>query len=378
MCRRERLEKRRSPFLTVRKPKYPRGLTRDRKGWRITVGIGAGKVHRERRAPMLSFDDAKTALADVRKQWTAGRKGPTKGTLGADVTRYLRDYCTGRPHHDERKRHLDLWTDALGEDTPRHSITKDDVARVLHEWRLTLAADTCNKRRTALLALYHALDGRGASNPVREIPKFRAPDALPRGLDYALIERALKKLPSCKTRARLAVLAYTGIRAGQLMKLTPDDWDDQQHVLTVPGTAKGRGTKPYVVPLSERARLALKAFDRLDAWGAFTWAPMARMWKAAAAKAKLPAGTRPYDLRHSFGTAIYKATGDIQAARKLLGHSSLRVTERYTLAAVPAQQLAAVAAFDRILRLPKKAVGSSGGTFATRRHALRPVSRKRA
>lgn len=362
----------------MKKPKYPRGLTRDRKGWRITVGIGAGKVHRERRAPTVPIEDAKKDLVEVRKRWTAGRKGPGTGTLGADVTRYLRDYCTGRPHHDERQRHLQLWVDALGEDTQRHAITKDDIARVLHDWRLTLAADTCNKRRTALLALYHALDGRGASNPVREIPKFRAPDALPRGLDYRLIERALKKLPQCKTRARLAVLAYTGIRAGQLMKLTPDDWDDRQHVLTVPGTAKGRGTKPYVVPLSERARLALKAFDRLDAWGSFTWAPMARMWKAAAEKAKLPAGTRPYDLRHSFGTAIYRATGDIQAARKLLGHSSLRVTERYTLAAVPAQQLAAIAAFDQAMKPAKKSVGSGVGTFAGSRGSLRAVSRRRA
>jgi len=333
-------------------PRLPRGLTRDAKGWRVTVGLGGGRVQRQRFPPTLSREDAEGKLADARKKWRSARGGAGVGSLTADISRYLTDHCTGRPHHDERQRHLELWETALGADTLRATIRTDDVARVLNGWRAGgLAADTCNKRRTALLALFHALDGRSGSNPVRDVPKFRPPDALPRGLSYSRIRAALDFLPICKTRARLEVLAYTGIRAGQLMKLTPDAWDHRRHVLTVPGTTKGRGTKPYVVPLMIQARDALKSLDALDAWGPFTWAPMARMWKAAAIKAKLPAHVRPYDLRHSFGTAIYQATGDLQAARKLLGHSSLRVTERYTLAAVPERQRSAIHAMQQ--RMPK-------------------------
>lgn len=331
------------------RPKFPRGLTRDAKGWRVTVGIGAGKVHRQRLKPStLTLDEATGKLLEIRKRWKADRKGPARGTFGADVTRYLRDYCLGRPHHDERQRHLQLWTDALGEDTYRHTITKDDVSRVLHEWRQTLEPETCNKRRTALLALFHALDGKGASNPVRDVPKFRVPAPLPRGIRYSKIRKALALVPKGKTKLRLAVMAYTGIRAGQLMRLTPDAYDARAHALLVPGTEKGRGTKPYVLPLSARAEEALKAFAKGDAWGSFTTAPMARMWKAAAVKAGLPASVVPYDLRHSFATAIYQATGDIQATRTLLGHSSLRVTERYMLAAVPRRSRAAVRAVARI------------------------------
>lgn len=341
--------------------RYPRGLTKDVKGWRITVGIGQGRVKRKHYPPSVSQEDMEKKLADAQRLWTAHRADAAAGTLQADVTRYLRDFCTGRACHDERKRHLDLWIAQLGADTPRDTITRDRISRTLHDWRVTLAADTCNKRRTALLALFNALDGRGATNPVREVPKFRTPDPLPRGLPYAQIAKALKQLPRCKTRARLSVLAYTGIRAGQLMRLTREDWKDADNVLIVPGTEKGRGTKPYAVPLSSEAVKALKELDRLDAWGTFTTAPMARMWKAAAKTAKLPAWAVPYDLRHSFGTAIYQATGDIQAARKLLGHSSLRMTERYTLAAVPAQQQAAIVAFDGFTRgakLPTKTPNS--------------------
>lgn len=339
--------------------RYPKGISKRPEGWRISVAVN-GKIQQRSFKPSTPQADVEAELLKARQRWAAGR-GPTPGpgTFAADIDRYLRDYFAGHPGLEERRRHLALWLEVLGTSAARAALTRDDIARALNGWRSSgLAADTCNKRRTALLALYHALDGRGGSNPVREIPKFRAPDPLPRGLAYDLIQKALEKLPACKTRARLTVLAYTGIRAGQLMKLTPDHWDHRQHVLTVPGTTKGRGTKPYVVPLSRQAQDALKVFDALDAWGPFTWAPMARMWREAwfAMTTKQPRTREmpipaafvspvPYDLRHSFGTAIYQASGDLHAARKLLGHSSIRMTDRYTLAAVPQQQRAAVAAF---------------------------------
>lgn len=324
-------------------PRLPRGLTKRPEGWRIFVQV-RGRIYRRCLKPSTSQQDAEAELLKARQRQPAGR-ARTEGTFAADVTRYLTDHFAGRQGLEERTRHLQLWTDALEQDIARADITRDDVARVLNGWRAAgLAADTCNKRRTALLALYHALDGKGGSNPVRDMPKFRVPDPLPRGLGYPQIEKALHAMPICKTQARLRVLAYTGMRAGQLMKLKPDHWDHRRHVLTVPGTTKGRGTKPYVVPLSGLATEALKAFDALDAWGSFTWAPMARMWRAAATKAKLPEGTVPYDLRHSFGTHIFRKTGNLKAAKDLLGHSSFRMTERYTLAAVPRHKVDAVRA----------------------------------
>lgn len=324
--------------------RLPRGITKRQEGWRIFIQV-AGQIYTKRFKPSTPQQVVEAALLTARQRRFAGKRAHGEGTFAADVTRYLSDYFAGRPGLEERTRHLQLWRVALGDDTVRSTLTRDDIARVLNGWRAAgLAADTCNKRRTALLALYHALDGKGGSNPVREVPKFRPPDPLPRGLAYPLIEKAFKAMPRCKTKARLLVMAYTGIRAGQLMRLTPALWDHRRHVLTVPGTTKGRGTKPYVIPLSSLATEALQEFDTLEAWGRFTWAPMARMWKAAAQKAHLPEGTVPYDLRHSFGTRIYLKTGNLKAAKDLLGHSSFRMTERYTLAAVPPHKIAAVKA----------------------------------
>jgi integrase len=123
-----------------------------------------------------------------------------------------------------------------------------------------------------------------------------------------------------------------------LMQLTPDHWDKTRRLLHVPGTAKGRGTKPYTLPLSPAATAALKAMDTESAWGKFQSAVMALVWKRAVKRSHLPKGTVPYDLRHSFGTAVYRATGDLLATKELLGHASMKMTERYTRAAVPARQ----------------------------------------
>lgn len=322
--------------------RLPRGITKTPQGWRIFVQRD-GQPWRRRFPASVPLDDVLDELLKAREERSSHRPSAPRGTLRGDVIRYLRDFYRSRPGRGERQRHLVLWVKALGADTWRTKITRDDVSRVLQGWRAAgLAAETCNKRRTALLALFNALDGPGGSNPVREVKKFRAPDPLPRGLDYRLIEKAFQQLSRCKTRARLRVMAYTGIRHGQLMKLQPTDWDPKRKLLTVPGTEKGRGSKPYTIPLTTKASDALRELDRLDAWGPFTHAPMARMWKTAAIAVGLSPDVVPYDLRHSFGTQIYRKSGNLKATKDLMGHSSIRMTERYTLAAVSHQQREAV------------------------------------
>ena len=60
------------------------------------------------------------------------------------------------------------------------------------------------------------------------------------------------------------------------------------------------------------------------------------MFHAAVARAGLQAlePLVPHDLRHSFGTEAYRLTGDIKAVGAALGQKTLRITERYVLAAV--------------------------------------------
>lgn len=329
--------------------RLPRGLTKTSQGWRVTVEAH-GRRFSKRYPPHLTLEQASAKLLDARTKWTAGRLTDS-GTFSADVARYLSAYMGTSPARAERERHLKLWTAAFDATSGRADVTREDVSRVLQAWRSAgLSPETCNKRRTALLAFYNALDGKGGSNPVRDVPKFRVSPPLPRAVAYPLIVEALQQLPLCKTRARLKVMAYTGARPVQVRQITADDWDRKAKTLLLKSTAKGQGTRPYRIPLTAEGQKAMQEFEATDAYGSFTSAPMARMWKAAAEKAKLPDWAVPYDLRHSFGTQVYRATGDIRATKELLGHASIKMTERYTLAAIPERQAVAVAAFNRAVR----------------------------
>lgn len=326
--------------------RFPKGMSRTPKGWRITIKRKGQRTYRKRFPPATDQAFVEKYLANLRRSLHAGRGNPLAGRLEADVAAYLKNYFESRPGYEERKRHLRLWIEVLGADTWRNTITREDVSRVLQGWRGSgLSADTCNKRRAALLAFFNTVDGKGSVNPVRDVAKFRVSPPLPRGLDYGRIKMALNSLAKCRTRARLKVMAFTGARPVQVRRIQPEDWDDKANTLLLRSTDKGRGTKPHAIPLSPQAQQALREFENTDAWGAFASAPMGRMWKKAAMKAGMPADVRVYDLRHSFGTEIYRTTGDLRITKELLGHSSFAMTERYTMAAIPERQTLAMTAF---------------------------------
>lgn len=62
-----------------------------------------------------------------------------------------------------------------------------------------------------------------------------------------------------------------------------------------------------------------------------------KLLKNAAEKHGIPL-RGPHDLRHAAGTDTLEATGDIRAAQELLGHASLKSTQRYTHIAIKRQQ----------------------------------------
>src|SRR6185436_8803976 len=119
---------------------------------------------------------------------------PQSGSLQADVRDYLA-LVTEMPTLDQRTYDLGCWVQALGAERPRRGLKARELTTVLNDWKASgLTAGTCNRRRTALMHLWHRLDGKSAPNPLRDVPRFREPDALPRGRSYKLLERVFKAM----------------------------------------------------------------------------------------------------------------------------------------------------------------------------------------
>lgn len=311
-----------------------RGVSRDARKLRVYVKVG--KHQREKR---FDFGTKNRTINDWREETRRALRNlppdtAPDGTLEADIDRYLLQ-VKAMPTYEERERHLLLWRDELGALTPRAEIRADDIRTVLQKWRKVLGPATCNKRRAAIMHLWSVLDGKGASNPVRDVPKFPAPHALPRGRDPHVIDRALKQAPRCRSRACCRVMLWTGMRPVELDRAKPDDVNLAQRTAII-RTAKGGRVR--VVPLTDQAIQAWKEFDAAECWEHVPQAAPLNRWLKD--RTGIP-DLRVYDLRHSYGTALARRETRLDVIGSLMGHSTLELTKRYTLAAVTPDALAA-------------------------------------
>lgn len=298
------------------------------------------------------LEDTRATLRTKAKQAEATEDTPP--SLSVDIDRYLLQ-VRAMPTYAQREEHLLLWRDALGANRPRSEITAGDIRAVLHDWRRRYSAATCNKRRAALMHLWSVLDGKGASNPVRDVPKFPVEDPLPRGRDPHTIDAALLKAPKCRSRACARVLLWTGMRPEELLRAQPDDVNLEQRTVVV-RTAKGGRAR--VVPLTSQAVSAWREFAAAGCWDAPDNRTLTKKHRQPRRRAEhriphaAPLGRwlkshtgvrdlRVYDLRHSYGTALARQQTRLDVIGALMGHSTLELTKRYTLAAVTPDALAA-------------------------------------
>lgn len=304
-----------------------KGIRRDRYGFRAYVKVGT--LQREKRFPPETRtktmqhwrEEARVALRKLVPS------SLPSGSLGKSIETYLPEVAA-MPTYAQRVQHLELWRAALGEHTPRATITAGEIRTVLQAWRQLHSPATCNKRRSALMHLWSVLDGKGASNPVRDVKKFRTEDPLPRGRDPHTIDAALLGARPGRIRACCRVLLWTGMRPAELDRAEPDDIDLVKKTAIV-RTAKGGRVR--VVPLTSQAVSAWKEFERSECWQRVPQAaPMNRWLKTVTGMPDL----RVYDLRHSYGTALARRQTRLDVIGSLMGHSTLELTRRYTLAAV--------------------------------------------
>jgi site-specific recombinase XerC len=333
-----------------------KGIRRTARGWRVY-----GRVHGKFFSKCFPVETALTVLKTWRhderttiraEQLAVDEDLPPSGSLAADVADYLQ-LVTEMPTIDQRTYDLGCWVTALGAERPRRGVKARELTWILNGWKAGgLTAATCNRRRTALMHLWHRLDGKSAKNPLRDVPRFREPDALPRGRPYATLERVFRSMAPSKTRARLKAIAYLAIAHSELKRVDRNrDWNRKAGTLVITGRQKGEGTPTRVIKLTKHGTAALREMHREDAWGPFSNSTLRRRWHAALARVRktlpdLPA-IRPYDLRHSMGTEIYRLTRDLKAVKEYLGHKSLKTSERYMHAAVSVGIARAAAAFNQ-------------------------------
>lgn len=322
-----------------------------------------GELHRKHfptgtdKATMLAW----LVKTEIRYRGTRAKR---TGKFDDDARAYLQA-VKAMPTYAQRKQHIEEWIAVFGS-RRRADITADEIRAQLHTWRtvprkvkqrakhgqerfkvVTLSAAAVNKRRTALMHLHSVLDGKAEPNPVKDVPRFAEPTPAPKGIPYAIIRQIFAKMPPSKSKAWLMVMAYTGIPPEVLRSVTADDVDLDGRTVALVGRKKGKGTQGRIQPLSAEGIDAFKMMIREDAFGTITNTVLRRAFRRACKAAIGRTDLTPYDLRHSFGTEVYRSSGDIRATQVLMGHSTPQLTHRYTLAAVDPRVKDALEKFGR-------------------------------
>jgi integrase len=312
-----------------RSPAKERGIRKTRYGWEVYV-----RVKGQFASKQFPLDTDLEDLRRWRDERVARRKFKipdpvvAKDTFAHDCQRYLAAVA-GMPTYKDRARRILFWRDELGPDRARSEITAAEIRAVLERQRTAKRAPgTLNLLRTALMHLYRVLDGKAATNPVRDVPRYRE---IPPPLKLPTVQQATKAIRRLrgKGRYRLRVMLWTGWPPAQVMKLTAGDIDWQQQIARVSGRQKGQGTSARWLPLLPQAVWALRAFDYYECYGNFSTHALLKMLHHACDSACVPR-FRVYDLRHLFGTRIAQLTKDDRVVAELLQHSSLTQTRRYT------------------------------------------------
>lgn len=221
----------------------------------------------------------------------------------------------------------------------------------------TLAAEglaaSSSARRLSAIRQFHqflAADAVRADDPTRIIASPRARRGLPKVLSVAEVDRLLSlaeaeaveagdgKPFAARLHILLELLYATGMRVSELVELKRSAVLREAAFLTI----IGKGGKERIVPLTDRARDAVRTYVATLApgvWlfpaggesGHLTRQVFARELKGLATRAGLSASrVSPHVLRHAFASHLLQGGADLRVVQTLLGHADISTTQIYT------------------------------------------------
>jgi integrase/recombinase XerC len=184
-----------------------------------------------------------------------------------------------------------------------------------------------------------------APKHARRLPAFLGKDDVGRLLDGGSPRAEIGACAPALERALFEVIYGAGLRVSEACQLDLGDVEADGAGAFV-RVRQGKGRKDRIVPLGSKARQALDVYARhraerlggaAPALQALFLSPRGRRLgtrgvRRLLARRELDTGTpgvSPHALRHSFATHLLGEGADLRAIQEMLGHASLRTTQRY-------------------------------------------------
>lgn len=285
---------------------------------------------------MSDADLGNASILDQFLEMLAAEKGHAKNSLEA----YQRD--------------LNQFAEVSG---TKFYVSSDEDIRGYLSWLHSegLKASTVARRLSAIrqLFLFMYRDGIRADNPSANIMSPRREQMLPKILSELDVDQLLDtaekigaagKLDGLRLHALVETLYATGLRVSELVTLPRRAVGPDTTMIMV----RGKGGRERMVPLGNKARLALTAymqacdtkgdrqvspylFPSQGKEGHLTRRRVGQLMKNLAVTAGVtPSSVSPHKLRHAFATHLLAHGADLRAVQQMLGHADISTTQIYT------------------------------------------------
>jgi integrase len=215
------------------------------------------------------------------------------------------------------------------------------IAEFRQDLLKTVKPNSANRTLNVLRAILNRAFKDGGLLKPPLVESFKVNDAR----DYFLTEEEEERLLGVSPEHLRRIVTFildTGARKDEAMKLT---WDR----VSLPEDGRGsvrfvktKTDKPRTVPLPKRTAdmlAGMRPAEVKKGQRVFLWTPLGKdkeeafnnprtAWATARKAAKL-GGLRIHDLRHTYASKLIRKRVPLYEVSKLLGHSSIRMTERY-------------------------------------------------
>ncbi len=276
------------------------------------------------------------------------------------MNRYVADFLTDRrargctpstlAYHDHALRRFCRWLDDHGHDacSPRTwtpSLLRQYIASLYTATTprgTPLSPRSVTAYAASLLAFCRFLrdEGHIDADITRGVRKPRPPQEQKTAFTTrelaALLDAARLSTYAHRDTAILCLLLDCGLRAGEVGTLTHADVSLDDRLLVV---RQGKGRKDRVVPFSEDTAEAIRRYLETrpvlgaslfesERGGPLGSSAVRQLVKRLAANAGVE-DAHPHRFRHTFALSFLRNGGDAFTLRRLLGHTSLTVTQGY-------------------------------------------------
>ncbi len=273
-----------------------------------------------------------------------------KRTLGDALDAWLKAIADQRSH-DEYESRMKLYVRPTFDRTPLVKLTKPKLLELrtsLKTGKKPIGNATINTLFASLSAAFNYFIEQGwcGENPLKYIDDL---DVAERPFVWLQSAGEVQKLLSAcneNIRTLVAVLVGTGMRLDEALHLMWTDIDLQHRVIHVHRGRRGatKSGRLRHVPIFDSVLTVLREMKLAKGENTLLWpgakrdkfeeqlprnkTSVFRPFKAAVLRSGLPKKLRLHDLRHTFAGLFLASGGDIFKLSKILGHSSVAITQQ--------------------------------------------------